>query len=69
MPKSNKKIELTPEEEAFRRGIRAAADFAGTWDNYITGTPYYFEDVILGKFNLLPKSKMRKKKVPRERKG
>lgn len=47
--------------EGYRAGIKAAADFAGTWDQQITGTPYKFEDIILGKFNLLDTEKMRRK--------
>lgn len=42
-------------------GIKAAAGFAGTWDQQITGTEFRFEDMILLKFNLLGKRKPRRK--------
>lgn len=50
-------------KDGFKAGIIAAAQFAGTWDNQISGTEYRFEDVILMKFNLIAKRKMRKKPV------
>lgn len=53
------------ERAAFRRGVRAAAGFAGEWDAQITGTKYRFEDIILFKFNLIRKKSVRKKRSPR----
>lgn len=54
---------------AFRRGVRAAAGFAGGWDKQITGTRYRFEDIILFKFNLIRKGSMRRKSVPPAARG
>lgn len=51
--------------EEFRRGVKAAASFAGEWDKQINH-PYRFEDVILCKFNLTTRKKPRLK---RARKG
>lgn len=47
--------------DGYRSGIRAAAAFAGEWDRQIAGTPYRFEDIILGKFNLIGNKKLRPK--------
>lgn len=33
--------------DGYRQGIRAAAGFAGTWDQQITGTEFKFENLIL----------------------
>lgn len=44
--------------------VRAVAQWAGQWDSQITGTEYKFEDIILGKFNLIKKRKMRKRDKP-----
>jgi len=54
---------VTSTIEAYRDGIRAAAAFAGYWDQHITGTMYRFEDIILCKFNL--RKRPRKKHVPK----
>jgi len=50
----------TTYNDGFRDGVRAAAGFAGDWDMHIM-SPYKFEDIVLGKFGLLKKSKMRRK--------
>jgi hypothetical protein len=44
-----------------KAGIRQAARFAGSFDKQITQTEYKFEDIILVKFNLLARHKMRRK--------
>lgn len=43
------------------QGIRHAAEFAGTYDQQITGTEFKFEDLILLKFNLIGRRKPRRK--------
>lgn len=50
----------------YQEGIRDAANFAGTWDKQISGTPFKFEDLILLKFNLIGRRKPRRK-IPRHR--
>lgn len=47
----------------YRRGVRAAAQFAGTFDKQIQH-PYRFEDVILYKFNLRRAKPRRKPRPP-----
>lgn len=49
---------------AYEMGLRHAAEFAGSWDSQIMGTKYSFEDIVLGKFNLLPKEQLRPKQAP-----
>jgi hypothetical protein len=45
----------------YTAGIRAAAEFAGTYDKQISGTVFKFEDLILLKFNLIGNRKPRRK--------
>ncbi len=49
------------DEASFRWGIRLAAEFAGTWDSQVVGNKVHFEDLVLMRFNLLPKGKERPK--------
>lgn len=47
-------------DEGFKEGIRAAAGFIGEFAKYVDH-PYHIGDVVLCKFNLLPKKKVRRK--------
>lgn len=52
---------MTPPETDYTRGIRAAAEFVAQFDRYVAHD-YRLSDCILGKFNLIPKSKIRRTK-------
>lgn len=59
----SKRILESERRELFRSGVRAAASVAGDFDAQIDH-PWKMEDVILCKFNLLPKEKMRRNYSP-----
>lgn len=47
------------EEQAYQKGIMAAAEFVNEY-NHSSSHPYMLGDCVLGKFNLLGRTKLRK---------
>ena len=58
----------TARRKGFKQGIEAAASFIGRWDAQIAHS-HAMEDIVLAKFNLIGKRKIRRKRVIVERKS